>query len=378
MSAAANVASRRRALECGNICRVEDLQERPVTFDRPRRLTCAACSQPATLSNETYRRGTRGTETPCPRCGIAIDFVRSGLLIEDENDPALDHAQLPSLAWYHTGTDLDWPIAQYEVPGLDLLHQLMPPHAVREAEIRGKDKALHLGTYEAAIESMLRRIHDERLGASTFYLHRVCLHPGLSIDTTIRDETSDQAAQITQTELGVFDVARYVNIYESIGSISLAVRRTAIRSIQTVRLPLRPWHLSDYPAIASRLEALQRDLDQIAATHHPVPDTLDAIAFGLRDLHAPLPTDVARQLTERHVNRPSKILELAETLFLPETLEATRDMFTMAMRFWYHDQTSPATESELLEHYAALAATLTQAPDVITKLAESRTQALPM
>ena len=40
---------------------------------------------------------------------------------------------------------------------------------------RHENQALHLGTYEAAIESMLRKMRDEDAGGAQFWLYRVAL-----------------------------------------------------------------------------------------------------------------------------------------------------------------------------------------------------------
>lgn len=46
-------------------------------------------------------------------------------------------------------------------------------------------RELHVGTYETAIENMLRRMHDEAEAQSVFYLHRVALRVGADQISTL-------------------------------------------------------------------------------------------------------------------------------------------------------------------------------------------------
>jgi hypothetical protein len=115
---------------------------------------------------------------PCEHCGRDIHFGPAVAALRDADDPALSNDKVANLAWYHTSTFHDWPPASYvAVVGAhllqvaDALHMLSPQ--VRE---RALDKALHVGTYEAAIESMLRHMRDENEGDRDFYLHRVSLN----------------------------------------------------------------------------------------------------------------------------------------------------------------------------------------------------------
>lgn len=46
---------------------------------------------------------------------------------------------------------------------------------------RQRAKALHVGTYEAAVHNMLRRIHDQADHGAQFYLYRVHLKPSVVV-----------------------------------------------------------------------------------------------------------------------------------------------------------------------------------------------------
>jgi hypothetical protein len=50
---------------------------------------------------------------------------------------------------------------------------LMSADAAQRIRARYESQALHLGTYEATVESMLRRMCDQDDGGPQFYLYRV-------------------------------------------------------------------------------------------------------------------------------------------------------------------------------------------------------------
>lgn len=103
--------------------------------------------------------------------------------------------------------------------------------------------AIHLGTYEAAIENMLRRMADEGDVNAQFYLHRVRLavDPG-DIADQVRQEFSDWVGYVPQSVIRAdgYRVLRYVNRHEHKGGISLAVVPSVIAAVQTIAIPLPP------------------------------------------------------------------------------------------------------------------------------------------
>ena len=54
-----------------------------------------------------------------------------------------------------------------------------------------KSKALHVGTYEAAIENMLRRMNDQPEGDAPFYLYRVVLDDAVGIEPGVHREPTN-------------------------------------------------------------------------------------------------------------------------------------------------------------------------------------------
>jgi hypothetical protein len=209
------------------------LAERSVTFDYEYNMRCSDCPGVTSLSGAEYYSEANGAHMECARCGGDIHFGRAVMALRDANDPVLDDQQACRVCWYHTSTDSGWPGASRPMPASEvhLLESVMRPEDVRRARREYEDQALHLGKYETAIESMLRRMRDQGNGGAQFYLYRVGLRrDGLIIEQGWCDENLAEAAQVTQSGLGVVDAVRYLNVYETPGSISLAVRRTGSTS----------------------------------------------------------------------------------------------------------------------------------------------------
>ncbi|BCB88689.1 hypothetical protein Psuf_060020 [Phytohabitans suffuscus] len=78
----------------------------------------------------------------------------------------------------------------------------MPAHHAERWIERELNKALHVGTHEAAIENILRRVSVEHEDPAAFYLHRVAIkvHPH-RVNGGCRDENHEAAAQLTTMDL---------------------------------------------------------------------------------------------------------------------------------------------------------------------------------
>jgi hypothetical protein len=209
----------------------------------------------------------------CDHCGCLFNYGRGVAAIRDVNDVALDNDRLNGLAWYHTCTYAEWPSAGYALAWqaeLDAAASRKTTFLSNDQLAAWKEKelnkALHVGTYEAAIENMLRRIKDQRDEPGAFYLHRV----GLKIDPArinegFRDENEEPASQLTTMDPDAegLDAVRYLNTYEAIGSLSLAVVPEAIAWVQTLKLPapsLAPTHSKP---LVQLLDATQEQLDAL-------------------------------------------------------------------------------------------------------------------
>jgi hypothetical protein len=92
---------------------------------------------------------------------------------------ALDDDSVDSLIWYHTSRYENWPdLEAYTADVTEQVAQVKGGYGFDgERYLRTKTSlALHLGTYESAIENMLRRLHDQDIGNPNtirYWLHRV-------------------------------------------------------------------------------------------------------------------------------------------------------------------------------------------------------------
>lgn len=216
-------------------------------------MRCRSCGHEWRVDAEWLERFDEAKEA-CPSCGADCRG-------DDRPDFwALDDAVLGAGArvrevfWYHSSTHTNWPnfdldptatlteetIRRFETVGTD-------GHALERWAAREKTKAIHLGTYESAIENMLRRMSDQDGSGSQYYLYRVRVSAHAVVDPEIHPEPTDFVGNVQLEDVapGV-DVLRYVNTHEDPSSVSLAVSLQAIGSVQGIPIPLpvdqtTPW-----------------------------------------------------------------------------------------------------------------------------------------
>lgn len=163
------------------------------------------------------------------------------------DDQARDESATRDLAWYHSSMHAVWPDQDFDAAsGLteETRHRMESmstrPGAVERWAARQKSKALHVGTYEAAIENMYRRIDDEGGSTDQFFLHRVQLSQDCVIEPGVHPEPTDFVGNAYLAEIcapGV-NVLRYVNVHEDASRISLALDIDAIDAVQSIPIPL--------------------------------------------------------------------------------------------------------------------------------------------
>ncbi|MGD1256344.1 hypothetical protein ACKUT9_19130 [Mycobacterium seoulense] len=109
---------------------------------------------------------------------------------------------------------------------------------------RGMSLAVHLGTYESAVDNMMRRIGEQDprgSAAPQYFLHRVQLRlaPG-DLSPGLRNELAEWFGEVPLSELhgrGARAV-RYVNVNEAHGSVCLAIDPIVVASVATIALPV--------------------------------------------------------------------------------------------------------------------------------------------
>lgn len=160
----------------------------------------------------------------------------------DPNDLALVDVNVAKLIWHHTSTQPDWPTRNFD-PAAELSDEIRRTvggdHRVARWAERRRARALHVGTYEAAIHNMMRRIDNQSDHGSQFYLYRVHLVFTVKVRGGWLIDPSDFAGDVDLDEVcppGI-DVARYLNYHEDPGALSLALGRTAIACTQRLAIP---------------------------------------------------------------------------------------------------------------------------------------------
>lgn len=279
--------------------------ERLIDFFRPRLMLCGVCGHQWFADLKYLERWSQAKET-CEHCGTDCEHENGARPTVVPDDPVLADAEVPKLFWYHTSTHADWPSKTYE-PTAGWTEQgrrrmeRMASKASWEAKQRAK--ALHVGTYEAAIENMLRRMDDQGDRDSQFHLYRVHLRPDVDVRAGWLPDPGGLVGDVPLNEVcppGI-DVTRYLNRHEDEGGLSLALGRGAIESVQQIMIPLRatvddPWVASaatgvlDAPREAqgpptSRMELLgrSRPTPRITAARSALTEVSGRLPVNLRD-----------------------------------------------------------------------------------------------
>jgi hypothetical protein len=282
----------------------EPVEQPWVGFDYDFTVACPHCTRRNVVPAELHERATCG-EAGLPRCqcGAELDVDNLPPVLRDLNDPALQDESVDQLIWYHTSTYEHWPDREaYRAQVLaGIATMAAPAYVQRQALEQRMALAVHAGTYESAIDNMLRRIGDEDpqgSAAPQYFLHRVQLRlaPG-DLAPDISEDLADWVGQVPLSELHRRGgrAVRYVNIHEAHGSISLALDPALVASVSTIALPVESI-ATETPAAT---EATAIAAAELAALDACRPDTtgidplVQRFPFAVRN-HHPDPSDPER------------------------------------------------------------------------------------
>lgn len=183
-------------------------------------MLCHGCGGEFVVDLDWIDRWDQGGEQ-CRGCGLTCEHEDAPRVTVSLDDIALRDDRVAHLFWYHTSTHANWPPVALD-PAADLTREtrLRMGGEARVAAWadRQRAKALHVGTYEAAVHNMLRRLHDQGDRGSQFYLYRVCLKPSVNVRADWLIDPSDFVGDVALDEVcppGV-DVARYLNYHEGL------------------------------------------------------------------------------------------------------------------------------------------------------------------
>ena len=206
--------------------------------------------------------GTDCTGADCPAFCVAPD------------DPLEDDSEVRGVYWYHSSTNEDWPSRNFDPAArlTELTKRRMERMGIGAGAVerwaeRQRAKALHVGTYAAAIENMFRRMRDQDGALDQFYLHRVRLTANCVIEPGVHVEPTDFVGDAYLAEVCApkSKVLRYVNVHEDPSGVSLALEAVALEAVQSIPTPL-PVDAAD----AWVLQATERLMDA-ASTLSPQP-----------------------------------------------------------------------------------------------------------
>jgi hypothetical protein len=281
--------------------------ERLIDFSRDRHMLCRGCGQRFLVDLDWIDRWEQGREE-CPGCGLTCEHEDAPRVTVDPADRALDDNRVTALFWYHSSTHPDWPTRDFDPAArltAETRRRMGGDRPVAAWAERQRAKALHVGTYEAAIHNMLRRIDHQADHDGQFYLYRVHLKPTTAMREDWVVDPSDWLGDVMLHEVcppGV-DATRYLNYHEDPGGLSLALGRDAIASVQRVAVPVP--NACDVDWVRDAVVALDDATEEVApaADAHnrfrrfqPSPQALASgeLAEGLA---ARLPINLQRQFT---------------------------------------------------------------------------------
>lgn len=237
------------------------------------------------------------------------------------DDPVRRDSEVRRVCWYHSSTHKDWPSAAFD-PAAQLTETTKRrmermgsgPGAVERWAARQRAKALHVGTYAAAIENVFRRIRDQGGALEQFYLHRVKLAEDCVIEPGVHREPTDFVgdAYLSDVCSPASSVYRYVNVHEDPSGVSLALASTAVEAVQTVAIPL--------PVDAADPWVLQATARLVRAAAHPAqPANAGAEPWKLPPL-SPLSAAANALQSEATAELPVRLQEKLRVPFDDTTL----------------------------------------------------------
>lgn len=319
------------AATVGGSCEPERVIERPINFERPRWMRCGSCRYEWLVTAEWLDRFNQAL-VACTVCNTDCRGEDRPDFCADPEDPVHNDSAVRSFYWYHSSTHENWPDSNFD-PAARLTEDAKRRMeatgsgvgAVQRWAERQKAKALHVGTYEAAIESMFRRMSDQGGSSDEFYLFRVVLDTNCVIEPGVHREPTDWVGDAYLTEVCApgTNVLRYVNVHEDQSSVSLAIEPSAVRAVQRTPLPLAA-NASD----AWILSATQR---LVAAASKPSPESNPEHRLWMRRENSALSSEARKLESEIAARLPSMLRERFNVAFNEEAFEAAPDAFPVKL-----------------------------------------------
>jgi hypothetical protein len=164
-----------------------------------------------------------------------------------------------------------------------------------------------------------------------------------------------EASQITQSALGEADAVRYLNVHESPGSISLAVRPGAISSVQGASLPVREVEVTAESSLLRELADIWTQVERIEATR---PADLDPVGRLQQNVASRQGVPFVRSPTPEQSVLLERICQLIADEYLPGVSRPVRAVFADALLAWRSAQEVPVDDVAYISRFASMARTL--------------------
>jgi hypothetical protein len=246
---------------------------------------CTQCDSRVEVDSELYELQSTGRAgySMCTPCGAELDIRRPHVrALRNPEDVAKNNDSVGHLVWYHSSRYESWPdLEAYTADVAAEARQTAEKFDMFDADRRIATKlslAVHLGTYEAAIENILRRLGDQdhaNLFETRYWLHRVEIKLGPNdLHPDVVDEFCIYFGDVELEQVQALGAraVRYVNCHEAIGSVSLAIDPAVVGAVSTIALPVTEAALAETADAAAATERM------VASTHRADDDTGDSWA----------------------------------------------------------------------------------------------------
>jgi hypothetical protein len=188
---------------------------------------------------------------------------------------------------------------------------------------------------------------------------------GWVIEPSYRDENLEEVAQITQPDLGKADAIRYLNVYESPGSLSLAVRPGAIDSVQGISLPVRMVEVTTASSLFREIVQIRAQADQLEATRAAELDPLEQLRRKVAERES---VPFVRSPTSEQSELLERICQLVADEYLPGISCPVRAKFADALHAWRSAQEAPVDDAAYISRFASMARALTHPEETLQAL----------
>jgi hypothetical protein len=368
--------------------------EQPLTgFSYSYWFGCVACGTRVNIAADLYERQT--TYTPparpadfsrCEQCVSEVDVTEVRPVLRSLNDIALQDDCVGRMYWYHSSPYENWPDAEAYAAEFEAQIAKVPalgPFTPQQLLQQHMSRAVHVGTYEAAIESMLRRLHDEDRHEGTpvrYWLHRVQISLAAGdLAPDVGEELADFMGNVPLSmlhERGGARAVRYVNTNEADGSISVAIDPAVIATVATIEIPVESVAVetaagagasAKAAAALTEIALLRPDTAGIDESFLRFPSTLRRKFPDPADPERQRIEDIAEQVDTYNRQRQQVWSELKTTLeseYLPEVNDQVRRRFHDALP-------SIGDPVDYHQSFRLLAALLARPRDVIAELARA-------